>query len=240
MAGSGKRVIVTGAASGIGRATVGLLRSEGASVVSVDLRDPGDDPSFIKCDVADSGSVAAMVDEAVTGLGGLDAVVNVAGIQRSGAVEVLDETDWDDQLRVNVKSCFLTSKYAVPHLRAAGGGSITTTASLAGLKGFAGMTAYSASKGAVIAFTRTLAVEVAADNIRANCLCPGWVDTPFNDPVITFEGGREAHLANVKANVPLSREAAPPELAKWHAFLVSDAASYMTGQAITVDGGLSA
>ena len=240
MASSGKRVIVTGGASGIGRATVELLRSQGVTVVSLDLRDPGDDPNFIKADVADGGSTAAAVEEAVGRLGGLDAVVNVAGIQRSGAVDVLDETDWDDQLRINVKSCFLTSKYAVPHLRSAGGGAITTTASLAGLKGFAGMTAYGASKGAVIAFTRTLAVELASDNIRANCVCPGWVDTPFNDPVISYEGGKDAHIANVMASVPLSREAQPPELAQWHAFLISDAASYMTGQAVAIDGGLSA
>jgi NAD(P)-dependent dehydrogenase (short-subunit alcohol dehydrogenase family) len=240
MPNTGKRVVVTGGASGIGHATVALLRTQGATVVNVDLRDPGDDPAFIKADVADSASVAAMVDEAVGELGGLDAVINVAGIQRSGAVEELDEQDWDDQLRINVKSCFLTSKYAVPHLKAAGGGSIVTTASLAGLKGFAGMTAYSASKGAVIAFTRTLAVELAAAGIRANCVCPGWVDTPFNDPVISFEGGKDSHKTNIERSVPLRREAEPPEMASWLAFLVSDAASYMTGQSIAVDGGLSA
>lgn len=240
MSNAGKRVVVTGGASGIGRATVELLRSQGANVYTADLNDPGDDPFFVATDVADSASVERLFAKAVDGLGGLDAVVNVAGIQRSGAVDVLDEVDWDDQLRINVRSCFLTSKYAVPHLKAAGGGAITTTASLAGLKGFPGMTAYGASKGAVIAFTRTLAVEVAAFNIRANVLCPGWVDTPFNDPVIAYEGGREAHLDNVRSNVPLSRESEPAELAQWHAFLISDAASYMTGQAVTVDGGLSA
>src|SRR5665811_789848 len=96
------------------------------------------------------------------------------------------------------------------------------------------------SKGAVIAFTRTLAVELAGVGIRANCVCPGWVDTPFNDPVIGFEGGKEAHIANVEKSVPLGREATPPEVASWMGFLVSDAASYMTGQSIAVDGGLSA
>jgi NAD(P)-dependent dehydrogenase (short-subunit alcohol dehydrogenase family) len=237
---SGKRVIVTGGASGIGRAAVDLLRGEGHSVVVADLNHPGDDAHFVKTDVADAESVAAMVAEAVEVMGGLDAVINVAGIQRSGAVDVLDERDWDDQLRVNVRSCFLTSKYAVPHLKAAGGGAIVTTSSLAGLKGFAGMTAYGASKGAVIAFTRTLAVELAGDGIRANCLCPGWVDTPFNDPVVRFEGGRDTHLANVQSSVPLQREATPVEMAHWLVFLISDKASYMTGQQIVVDGGLSA
>jgi len=235
-----KRVIVTGGASGIGRSTVGLLRSRGADVVVADIADPGDEPQFLACDVSDGPSVAAMVEAAVAQLGGLDAVVNVAGIQRSGAIDELDEKHWDDQMRVNVRSCFLTSKYAVPHLKASGGGSIVTTSSLAGVKGFAGMTAYCASKGAVIAFTRALAVELASDNIRANTLCPGWVDTPFNDPVISFQGGPNAHAEIVAASVPLGREAAPPEMASWLVFLVSDEASYMTGQAINVDGGLSA
>lgn len=236
----GKRIIVTGGASGIGLSTVGLLRSRGANVVVADIADPGDEPQFVGCDVSDGPSVAAMVEAAVAELGGLDAVVNVAGIQRSGAIEELDEKHWDDQMRVNVRSCFLTSKYAVPHLKSSGGGSIVTTSSLAGVKGFAGMTAYCASKGAVIAFTRALAVELASDNIRANTLCPGWVDTPFNDPVIRFQGGPNAHAEIVAASVPLGREAAPPEMASWLAFLVSDEASYMTGQAINVDGGLSA
>ncbi|WP_456697619.1 SDR family NAD(P)-dependent oxidoreductase [Aeromicrobium sp. P5_D10] len=240
MSNSGKRVIVTGGASGIGRATVALLREQGALVVNVDLRDPGDDPSFIKADVADGGSVADAVAQAVELMGGLDAVINVAGIQRSGAIEELDEDDWDDQLRVNVRSCFLTSKYAVPHLRAAGGGAIVTTASAAGVKGFPGMTAYGASKGAVIAFTRTLAVELAGDNIRANSVCPGWVDTPFNDPAISFRGGEQAHIEDIRTSVPLGRQADPSELASWNAFLISDEASYMTGQAVSVDGGTNA
>jgi NAD(P)-dependent dehydrogenase (short-subunit alcohol dehydrogenase family) len=240
MGNSGKRVIVTGGASGIGRATVALLREQGASVVNVDLRDPGDDPSFLQADVADGPSVAAMVDRVVELLGGLDAVVNVAGIQRSGAIADLDEDDWDDQLRVNVRSCFLTSKHAVPHLRSAGGGAIVTTASAAGVKGFPGMSAYGASKGAVIAFTRTLAVELAADNIRANSVCPGWVDTPFNDPAISFRGGNDAHLEDIKHSVALGRQASPGELASWNAFLISDEASYMTGQAVSIDGGITA
>jgi NAD(P)-dependent dehydrogenase (short-subunit alcohol dehydrogenase family) len=236
----GKRVIVTGGASGIGRATVELLRENDATVVTVDIQDPGDDPQFVACDVSDGASVASMTASAVSSLGGLDAVVNVAGIQRSGAVDVLDEASWDDQMRINVRSCFLTSKYAVPHLREAGGGAIVTTSSLAGVKGFAGMTAYCASKGAVVAFTRALAVELAQDKIRANCLCPGWVDTPFNNPVISFQGGAQAHAEIIASTVPLGREGVPPEMAHWLTFLISDEASYMTGQAINVDGGLSA
>lgn len=240
MGNSGRRVIVTGGASGIGRATVDLLRAQGGVVATIDIQNPGDDPLFIAADVSDGQAVARAVEKSVAELGGLDAVINVAGIQRSGAIAELDEDVWDDQMRVNARSCFLTSKYTVPHLREAGGGAIVTTSSAAGVKGFAGMTAYSASKGAVIAFTRALAVELASDNIRANCICPGWVATPFNNPAIAFRGGQAAHDALIQASVPLSREAVPEEMASWLAFLVSDDASYMTGQTITVDGGLSA
>lgn len=242
MASTRKRVIVTGAASGIGRATVERLRSQGAAVVVADIKTPeGDlDAGFIKADVSDDREVAAMVDEAVGQLGGLDAVVNIAGLQRSSPVIEITDDQWDSQIAVNAKSVYLTSKYAVPHLRAAGGGSIVTTASMAAVKGISGLTAYSASKGAVTAFTRALAVELAADNIRCNCLCPGWTDTPFNDPVIAFQGGSEAHMDYIRQIVPLQREAHPTEMAGVIAFLISDDASYMTGQNIVIDGGGSA
>jgi dihydroanticapsin dehydrogenase len=237
-----KRVIVTGAASGIGLATVGRLRAQGALVVVADIKTPEADidAEFIRTDVSDDPSVAGMVDHAVKLLGGLDAVVNIAGLQRSSPVEQISDDDWESQLAVNAKSVYLTTKYAVPHLRSAGGGSIVTTASMAAVKGISGLTAYSASKGAVTAFTRALAVELAADNIRCNCLCPGWTDTPFNDPVIAFQGGKEAHMEYIRKIVPLQREALPSEMAGVIAFLISDDASYMTGQNIVIDGGGSA
>src|SRR5215217_4828491 len=149
----GKVAIITGAATGIGRATALLFAGEGASVVIADVNE--DD-------------VQALMERAAEEMGGIDVIVNNAGAQRSGAVTEFEESEWDLLMRVNPRSCFLGAKYGVPHLRERGGGSIVNVSSLAGLKGGPGMTAYSASKGAIIAFTRALAEELAPDKIRAN------------------------------------------------------------------------
>ena len=126
----------------------------------------------------------------------------------------------------------------MPYLRLRGGGAIVNVASLAGLKGGPGMTAYSASKGAIVAFTKALAAELAPDTIRVNAMCPGWIDTPFNQPAIDFMGGREAQEAVVRQIVPLQRQGTPDEIAAGILFLASDASSYMTGQALVIDGGV--
>ncbi len=248
---SGKRAVITGAASGIGQATARLLSSEGADVVLADVNEQGmadtvasikasgNTASAITADVADSQAVRILVERAAEVMGGLDVIINVAGIQRSAAIEETGEDSWDRQFAVNVRSVFLMAKYAIPRMRAAGGGAFVSVASIAALKGISGLSAYSASKGAIVSLTRTLAVEVARDNIRVSCLCPGWVDTPFNDPVVSFMGGRQAHAAMVAREVPLGRQGEPPEMAEALAFLASDAASYLTGQAIVVDGGIT-
>jgi dihydroanticapsin dehydrogenase len=140
-------------------------------------------------------------------------------------------------MRVNPRSCFLGAKYGVPYLRERGGGSIVNVSSLAGLKGGPGMTAYSASKGAIIAFTRALAEELAPDNIRANSVCPGWIDTPFNEPAIEFMGGRAQQEEMVQQTVPLKRQGRPEEIAPGILYLASDASSYVTGQELVIDGG---
>jgi len=141
-------------------------------------------------------------------------------------------------MSVNPKSCFLGAKYGVPYLRERGGGSIVNMSSIAGLKGGPGMTAYSASKGAVVAFTKALAAELAPDNIRVNCVCPGWIDTPFNQPAIEFMGGREEQEEMVQQTVPLQRQGIPEEIAPGILYLASDASSYMTGKELVIDGGL--
>lgn len=247
----GKRAVVTGAASGIGRATAERLAGLGATVVLADIAETGLEETTgavtgaggtahaVPTDVSDEAAVGRLADAAVRAMGGVDVVVNVAGLQRSAAVDETTEEAWDQHLAVNAKSCFLTAKHLVPHLRNGTGASFVTVASIAAVKGIPGLTAYAASKGAVVSFTRALAIEVAPAGIRANCLCPGWVDTPFNDPVVAFMGGRQEHEKMVATSVPLGRQGRPPEIAETIAFLASSSSAYLTGQAIVVDGGIT-
>ena len=245
----GKVAIITGAATGIGRATALLFAGEGASVVIADvneddaqrtvanIEDEGGSARFVQADVSEAEDVQALMERAGEEMGGIDVIVNNAGAQRSGAVTEFEESEWDLLMRVNPRSCFLGAKYGVPHLRERGGGSIVNVSSLAGLKGGPGMTAYSASKGAIIAFTRALAEELAPDNIRANSVCPGWIDTPFNEPAIEFMGGRAQQEEMVQQTVPLKRQGTPEEIAPGILYLASDASSYVTGQELVIDGG---
>jgi NAD(P)-dependent dehydrogenase (short-subunit alcohol dehydrogenase family) len=245
----GKVAIITGAATGIGRATALLFAREGASVVVADINeydaqrtvadieDEGADARFVQTDVSQAEDVQALMERAAEEMGGIDVIVNNAGTQRSGAVTEFEESEWDLLMRVNPRSCFLGAKYGVPYLRERGGGSIVNVSSLAGLKGGPGMTAYSASKGAIIAFTRALAEELAPDNIRANSVCPGWIDTPFNEPAIEFMGGRAQQEEMVQQTVPLKRQGTPEEIAPGILYLASNASSYVTGQELVIDGG---
>jgi NAD(P)-dependent dehydrogenase (short-subunit alcohol dehydrogenase family) len=245
----GKVAIITGAATGIGRATALLFAGEGASVVIADvneddaqrtvanIEDEGGSARFVQADVSEAEDVQALMERAAEEMGGIDVIVNNAGAQRSGAVTEFEESEWDLLMRVNPRSCFLGAKYSVPYLRERGGGSIVNVSSLAGLKGGPGMTAYSASKGAIIAFTRALAEELAPDNIRANSVCPGWIDTPFNEPAIEFMGGRAQQEEMVQQTVPLKRQGTPEEIAPGILYLASDASSYVTGQELVIDGG---
>ncbi len=243
----GKRIIITGAADNIGKAAAGLFVEEGARVVVADLnrekgaaaaRELGEAAHFVECDVTSETSVAAMIDGAVSWLGGLDALCQNAGLQHSGKVTEFDQERWDALFAVNSRAHFFGAKHAVAHLRAAGGGSIVNTSSLAGQRGGPGMTAYSASKGAVIAFSTALAMELAPDRIRVNTICPGWVDTPFNKPAIDFMGGRRRQEEVVEAIVPLGRQGLPQDIAPMFVYLCSDESAYMTGQAVTIDGGV--
>jgi NAD(P)-dependent dehydrogenase (short-subunit alcohol dehydrogenase family) len=246
---AGKRAVVTGAATGIGRAVALRLAGEGAAIAIADINVDGAHEArraieagggvahAIPTDVADPHAVRNLMDTAAARLGGIDVVVNNAGIVRCGAVADYDERDWDLTLNVNAKSVFLGVKYALPHLRWAGGGSIVNTASIAALRGGPGTTAYAASKGAVVSMTRQLANELAPEGIRVNCICPGWIDTPFNQPAIDYLGG-DAALDALLTQIPLKRMGSPDEAASVFLFLASDASSFMTGQALVVDGGL--
>jgi NAD(P)-dependent dehydrogenase (short-subunit alcohol dehydrogenase family) len=244
----GKVAIVTGGASGIGLATARTMVARGVRLVLADLDVDGGraaqdelssagDVLFVRADMSVADDVAALVERSVEAHGRLDVIVNNAGVQRSGAVAEFSEQMWDLLMGVNPKTCFLAAKYGVPHLRATGGGAIVNISSIAGLRGGPGQTAYSASKGAIVAFSRALAVELAPDRIRVNCVCPGWVDTPFNAPAIEFMGGRQAQDALISAIVPMQRQGTPEEIAATVAFLASEDASYTTGQTIVVDGG---
>ncbi len=240
-----KRLVIVGAATGIGKAVATAAVAEGARVVIADLAvDQGQATAreigaeFTRCDVADEASVRAMVSGAVETMGGLDGLVNNAGLQRASALDKITVDDWDSLMAVNTRGVFLATREAVPHLRAAGGGSIVNTSSLAGKRGGPGIAAYAASKGAVMAFTTATALELARDRIRVNSVCPGFIDTPFNNPAIAFMGGREEQEKIVERMVPLGRQAVPEEVAPLYVYLLSDESAYVTAQALSVDGGV--
>jgi dihydroanticapsin dehydrogenase len=246
----GRRAVVTGARANIGYATARRFAAEGARVVLVDrdpevessaaaLRAEGADASAVIADVSSAVEVDALATTVGLRLGGVDILVNNAAIHRVGAVAEFPVEDWDATFAVNVRSCFLTVRALLPELRRSPAGAIVNTSSQVGLHGAPGATAYSASKGAIIAFSKALALELAPDGIRVNAICPGWVDTPFNAPAIAMLGGPEAHADIVRGSVPLGRQARPEEIAAGTLFLVSDASSYMTGQVLPVDGGVT-
>jgi len=246
----GSRVVMTGGAANIGRATAVLMARHGARIVIGDIdvdatketarliEAEGGEAHVVRTDVSREEDVQQLVDTAVDRLGGLDVGFFNAGLQRSGQVTEFPVEDWDALFTVNPRHCFLAAKYAAPHLRASADGVIVLTASLAAVKGGPGMTAYSASKGAIVGFGRALAAELAPD-VRVNTICPGWIDTPFNQPAISFMGGREAQEEAVSQMVPLGRQGTPEEIATAVLYLASSASSYMTGQILLVDGGVA-
>jgi NAD(P)-dependent dehydrogenase (short-subunit alcohol dehydrogenase family) len=245
---AGKVAIVTGAGSGIGRASAVRFAAEGASVVVSDIRGPKADETVamiaddggtaVSCqaDVSRADDVERMVATAVDAFGGLDALFNNAGTIRPGTAVRLSEDDWDLVMAVNVRSVFLGAKYAVPAMVTRGGGAIVSTASVSGLNGDPGGVVYSASKAAVINLTRALAVDHARQHIRVNCICPGAIDTP---PVERMLADAEARARSERAH-PLGRIGRPEEIAAAAVWLCSDESSFVTGHALVVDGGLSA
>jgi NAD(P)-dependent dehydrogenase (short-subunit alcohol dehydrogenase family) len=247
---AGRRVVLTGAAANIGAAAADLLVAEGASLVIGDI-DPragdtvdriaatGGRVSFVLTDVSDAESMQRLFHAAATVLGGIDVIINNAGVQRSSPITEMSEADWDLHMSVNARSCFLAAKYGVPYLREGMSPAIVNMASVGGFKAPAGLSAYSASKGAIIAFTRTLASELGPEGIRVNCVAPGWVDTPFNDPIVSHMGGRAAQEEAVRAGVPLQRQGRPVEIAEAFLYLASEASSFVTGHALVIDGGSS-
>lgn len=227
----GKVALVTGGSSGIGRVLAERLRHEGAAVVVADVSEPA------PTDVSDATSVRECISRLIDAHGRLDVVFSNAGVLLAENVEAMDEAAFDRTIAVNLKGAFLVAKHAIPHLRATRGNMVFTgsTSSLAGARG---QGAYCASKAGIVGLARVLADELAGDGIRVNAVCPGWVDTPFNDPVWEY-GGKGAEAA-LLSGVPMRRQARPEEVVAPMLFLASEDASYITGEVLVVDGGLMA
>lgn len=247
---TGKVVLVTGGGSGIGRATAVRFAQDGAKVVVADIGVAGGRETvrrikqargagvFIKADMIKARDVAALVEKTVATFGRLDCVFNNAGVAgvNSSLVDCTEE-NWDRIMAVNLKGVWLCLKYAIAQMLKQGGGAIVNTASVAGLIGAPGLGAYSASKGGVVQLTRTAALEYAKSGIRVNAVCPAFIQTPMVDRLVNGNVEVEARLNRAQ---PIGRMGTPEEVAEAVVWLCSDAASFVTGHLLTVDGGMVA
>ena len=247
---NGKVAIVTGGSAGIGRATAVAVAAEGASAVIADIadepgeavaaeiRDKGGRAIFVRTDVADDASVAAMVARTVKEFGGLDLAFNNAGIEGAmGPIHEVGPENWHRIIAVNLTGVWSSMRHEIPRMLERGGGSIVNCASVAGLVGFAGSSAYTASKHGVVGMSKSTALELAEAGIRVNAVCPGVIET---DMITRAVAGNPEMEAGLLAMEPMARLGRPEEIADTVVWLFSDRSSFVTGQAIAVDGGLVA
>ena len=245
--------VVTGGASGIGKATAHRFLEEGANVAIADIskeagervvsemKAMGYEPLLVTGDVTKSADVKRMVGEVVEKFGRIDVLFSNAGILIEGTVEEVSEEDWDRTMAVNVKGVFLMAKEVVPHMLRQGKGVIVNNASCSGLVGDRGAIAYNTSKAAVVIMTKCLALDYAMHNIRVNCVCPGEIETPMFLQEASARGiSPEEHRKDIAAHHPIGRLGRPKEVADAVLFLASDDSSFITGTAFSVDGGYTA
>jgi len=246
----GKVAVITGAASGMGRAMSIRFAREGAAIVLADLNAAGADEvvseikrgggraSFRKTDVSREDDIRSAIDTAVREFGSLNIMINNAGIGgATGALEAVTAEHWDKTFAVLIRAVFLGIKYAVPPMRQAGGGAIVSTSSVAGLRGVGYLACYSAAKAAVINLTESAAIEFGRQNIRVNCICPGGVNTPLVYRGVP--GGYEANEQRMAKMQPIPRAGRPEDIAAMALFLCSDDAEWISGTHMVVDGGLA-
>jgi NAD(P)-dependent dehydrogenase (short-subunit alcohol dehydrogenase family) len=243
-------LVVSGGGHGIGRATARRIGSEGARVAVIDIRAAAAEETVAllekenvrgrayEADCSDWAAVESTVDQIRQDFGRVDILHSNAGVLLPGSVEDQSLETWDRTFEVNVRAMFLLARAVIPVMLAQGGGAVVNTASTSGLVGESGLLAYCSSKAAVISLTRQMALDYSSRGIRINCVCPGWIDTGFNDPMLV--GVSEPELAQlVDTFVPLKRQGRPEEIAACVAFLASDDASLVTGHALVADGGLT-
>jgi len=246
---AGKVTIVTGAGSGIGRATAIRFAEEGARVTCVDIdrdaveavsRELGDAGFAVAADVSDSEAVRRYTDDTVGRWGRLDAVFNNAGVNLPGVFHEMSDEVVDRTLNVNVKGCIYGCRYAIPHMLAQGSGSLINTSSVNGLVAEPFLAIYATSKGAIVMLSKGIALDYAKQGIRCNAIAPGWVDTPINYAHAEMLGGLQEVYDTIDSFQPIGRPGEPREIANVALFLASDESSFVTGSVLVADGGMTA
>lgn len=248
----GKVSLITGAGSGIGQAMAVLFAREGSKVAAADIsveggqetvrriRAEGGEAEFFQVDVSSAEQVRRMIDAVIARFGRIDILCNNAGIGVAATVVDTSEEDWDRVIDVDLKGVFLGCKYVIPHMLRQGGGVIVNTASVAGMVGVLNRAAYCAAKAGVIGLTKSIAVDFVTRGIRANCVCPGTVESPWIEKILAQQPDPVAERQRMIERQPMGRMGKPEEIAAAALYLASDEAAFVTGTELVIDGGLTA